>query len=96
MEATGERVMSTQFFRNNCAGFLYTATQLNAFCYCVLGTVQMQPSPICQPPRSTQRTPSAPSPYRCVPEGKHRTMRLVDNDHAQSQQFLVNVSMIFI
>jgi len=33
MDATCERLKSTQFFRNNCAGFLYTATQLNAFCF---------------------------------------------------------------
>jgi hypothetical protein len=38
VEATSERVMSIQFFRNNYAGFLYPATQLNAFCYSVLGT----------------------------------------------------------
>lgn len=89
MEATGERAMSTQFFRNNCAGILYTATQSYAFCYSVLGTNAALPYPSAFP----QHTTCAIS---CVPAGKHRTMRLVDNDHAQPQQFLVNVSMIFI
>jgi len=92
MEATNERVMPTQFFRKNCAGFLYTATQcVLLFC---LGYKCSPPLSVSHPAAGNVRN----QPHRliAVPEGKHRTMRLVDNDHAQPQQFLVNVSMIFI